>query len=116
MPLTMGRRPSTAGRSARCTAIGPAASLRARSRERAPAPGCRLVVGAVSASVASLPRSSCGDRDVDTAATQGHASTGSYDAGMDWVTIVEEQGTALGDAAAVDLGAPVPAAPGWDVS
>jgi Mycothiol maleylpyruvate isomerase N-terminal domain len=35
---------------------------------------------------------------------------------FDWAGIVEEEGTALGDAAAVDLGAPVPAAPGWDVT
>jgi uncharacterized protein (TIGR03083 family) len=35
---------------------------------------------------------------------------------MDWATIVEEEGAALGDAAAVDLAAAVPAAPGWDVS
>jgi uncharacterized protein (TIGR03083 family) len=34
---------------------------------------------------------------------------------MDWATIVEEQGAALGDAAAADLGAAVPAAPGWTV-
>src|SRR5215212_9195210 len=37
-------------------------------------------------------------------------------AGMDWVSVVEEQGAALGDAAAVDLAAAVPAAPGWDVT
>jgi uncharacterized protein (TIGR03083 family) len=35
---------------------------------------------------------------------------------MDWPAIVEEQGAALGEAAAVDLGAAVPAAPGWDVA
>src|SRR3954454_9425438 len=35
---------------------------------------------------------------------------------MDWATIVEEQGGALGDAAGRDLAAPVPAVPGWDVS
>jgi hypothetical protein len=35
---------------------------------------------------------------------------------MDWPTVVEEQGAALGDAAAVDLTAPVLAAPGWDMS
>jgi uncharacterized protein (TIGR03083 family) len=35
---------------------------------------------------------------------------------FDWAGIVEEEGTALGDAAALDLGAPVPAAPGWDVT
>jgi len=35
---------------------------------------------------------------------------------MEWATIVEQQGTALGDAAARDLTAAVPAAPGWDVT
>jgi uncharacterized protein (TIGR03083 family) len=35
---------------------------------------------------------------------------------MDWATIVEEQGRALGDAAAHDEAATVPAAPGWDVT
>jgi uncharacterized protein (TIGR03083 family) len=35
---------------------------------------------------------------------------------MDWATIVEEQGTTLGDAAADHLAASVPAAPGWDVA
>ena len=33
---------------------------------------------------------------------------------FDWAGIVEQEGAALGDAAAVDLGAAVPAAPGWD--
>jgi len=36
--------------------------------------------------------------------------------GMDWITTVEREGAALGDAAAVDMGAAVPAAPGWDVT
>ncbi|HET7489665.1 MAG TPA: maleylpyruvate isomerase family mycothiol-dependent enzyme [Acidimicrobiales bacterium] len=31
----------------------------------------------------------------------------------DWAAVVEREGTALGDAAAGDLAAPVPAAPGW---
>ena len=35
---------------------------------------------------------------------------------FDWATIVDEQGTALGDAAGADPGAPVPAAPGWDAT
>jgi len=35
---------------------------------------------------------------------------------FDWATIVQAEGTALGDAAARDLGAPVPAAPGWDTT
>jgi uncharacterized protein (TIGR03083 family) len=34
---------------------------------------------------------------------------------MDWAMIVEEQGAAMGDAAAADLGAAVPATPGWTV-
>jgi uncharacterized protein (TIGR03083 family) len=34
----------------------------------------------------------------------------------EWAAIVEREGTALGDAAAVDLGAAVPAAPGWDTT
>ena len=34
---------------------------------------------------------------------------------LEWVTIVEHEGTALADAAALDPGAAVPAAPGWDV-
>ncbi len=33
---------------------------------------------------------------------------------FDWVGIVEREGTALGDAAAADPTAPVPAASGWD--
>jgi uncharacterized protein (TIGR03083 family) len=35
---------------------------------------------------------------------------------MDWATIVEREGVALADAAATDPAAPVPAAPGWDVT
>ena len=35
---------------------------------------------------------------------------------QDWPQIVADQGTALGDAAAVDLAAAVPAAPGWDTT
>jgi uncharacterized protein (TIGR03083 family) len=35
---------------------------------------------------------------------------------FDWAGIVEKEGTALGDAAARDLAAPVPAAPGWDTA
>jgi uncharacterized protein (TIGR03083 family) len=35
---------------------------------------------------------------------------------FDWAGIVEREGTALGDAAARDLAAPVPAAPGWDTA
>jgi uncharacterized protein (TIGR03083 family) len=35
---------------------------------------------------------------------------------MDWATIVDDEGTALGDAAAADLNAAVPAAPGWDAT
>src|SRR5436189_6453773 len=35
---------------------------------------------------------------------------------MDWATIVEEEGVALADAAAIDPAAAVPAAPGWDVT
>ena len=35
---------------------------------------------------------------------------------LDWAEIVEQEGTALGDAAAVDPGAPIPAAPGWDTT
>ncbi len=35
---------------------------------------------------------------------------------FDWAGIVERDGRALGDAAADDLGAPVPAAPGWDTT
>ena len=35
---------------------------------------------------------------------------------FDWAGIVEREGTALGDAAARDLGAAVPAAPGWDTT
>jgi uncharacterized protein (TIGR03083 family) len=35
---------------------------------------------------------------------------------FDWAGIVEREGTALGLAAAVDLAAPVPAAPGWDTT
>jgi uncharacterized protein (TIGR03083 family) len=35
---------------------------------------------------------------------------------FDWAGIVEQEGTALGDAAAVDLEAPIPAAPGWDTT
>jgi len=35
---------------------------------------------------------------------------------FDWPTIVEREGTALADAAARDLQAAVPAAPGWDVT
>lgn len=34
----------------------------------------------------------------------------------DWAGIVEREGGALGDAAAPDLGAAVPAAPGWDAA
>ena len=33
---------------------------------------------------------------------------------FDWAGIVEREGSALGDAAAADLAAPIPAAPGWD--
>lgn len=35
---------------------------------------------------------------------------------FDWVTIVQREGTALADAAERDLGAAVPAAPGWDAT
>lgn len=35
---------------------------------------------------------------------------------FDWAGIVEREGAALGDAAAVDLAAPVPAAPGWNTT
>ena len=35
---------------------------------------------------------------------------------FDWAEIVEQQGAALGDAAAVDLRAQVPGAPGWDTT
>jgi uncharacterized protein (TIGR03083 family) len=35
---------------------------------------------------------------------------------FDWAALVEQQGAALGDAAATDLTAPVPAAPGWDTT
>jgi uncharacterized protein (TIGR03083 family) len=35
---------------------------------------------------------------------------------LDWAEIVEQEGTALGDAAAVDPRAPIPAAPGWDTT
>jgi uncharacterized protein (TIGR03083 family) len=35
---------------------------------------------------------------------------------FDWAGIVEREGRALGDAAATDLAAPVPAAPGWDAA
>jgi len=35
---------------------------------------------------------------------------------MDWAGIVAREGGALGDAAAADLSAPVPAAPGWDTT
>ncbi|MGI8685837.1 MAG: maleylpyruvate isomerase family mycothiol-dependent enzyme [Acidimicrobiales bacterium] len=35
---------------------------------------------------------------------------------FDWAGIVEREGTALADAADVDLTAPVPAAPGWDTT
>jgi uncharacterized protein (TIGR03083 family) len=35
---------------------------------------------------------------------------------FDWAEIVEHEGGALGDAAADDLGAPIPGAPGWDTS
>jgi uncharacterized protein (TIGR03083 family) len=35
---------------------------------------------------------------------------------MDWAAIVDDEGRALADAAAADLAAPVPAAPGWDVT
>ena len=35
---------------------------------------------------------------------------------FDWAGIVEREGAALGDAAEADLGAAVPAAPGWDTS
>ena len=44
----------------------------------------------------------------------GHGA--SYAAVMDWATIVEDEGAALADAAATDLGAVVPATPGWDVT
>ena len=33
---------------------------------------------------------------------------------FDWAGIVEREGAALGEAAAADLAAPIPAAPGWD--
>ena len=36
--------------------------------------------------------------------------------GLDWAGIVEREGGALGDAAALDPGAAVPAAPGWDTT
>lgn len=35
---------------------------------------------------------------------------------FDWAGIVEREGSALGAAAAADLSAPVPAAPGWDTA
>jgi uncharacterized protein (TIGR03083 family) len=35
---------------------------------------------------------------------------------IDWAGIVDREGTALGDAAATDLAAPLPAAPGWDTA
>jgi uncharacterized protein (TIGR03083 family) len=35
---------------------------------------------------------------------------------LDWAGIVEEEGAALGDAAAADPHAPIPAAPGWDTT
>ncbi len=35
---------------------------------------------------------------------------------FDWPAIVDREGAALADAAVVDLGAPVPAAPGWDTT
>ncbi len=35
---------------------------------------------------------------------------------FDWATELEREGTALGDAAAMDLTASVPAAPGWDTT
>ena len=35
---------------------------------------------------------------------------------FDWATELEREGGALGDAAAADLTAPVPAAPGWDTT
>ena len=35
---------------------------------------------------------------------------------FDWAGIVEQEGAALADAAEADLGAPVPAAPGWDTA
>jgi uncharacterized protein (TIGR03083 family) len=35
---------------------------------------------------------------------------------FDWAGIVEREGAALGEAAAVDLAAPIPSAPGWDAA
>ena len=35
---------------------------------------------------------------------------------FDWAGIVEQEGAALGDAAGMDHGAPVPATPGWDTT
>lgn len=35
---------------------------------------------------------------------------------FDWAGIVEREGAALGEAAAADLAAPIPAAPGWDAA
>jgi len=35
---------------------------------------------------------------------------------FDWADELEREATALGDAAAIDLAAPVPAAPGWDTT
>jgi uncharacterized protein (TIGR03083 family) len=46
----------------------------------------------------------------------GGAQGLSYAAAMEWATIVQDEGVALADAAAIDPDAAVPAAPGWDAT